>query len=84
VGGSGERSSFLKSFPSTTRGHYYASNYRAVYSEGSSAKAPATLKVKDVICLDHRYIVCLNENKTQKGAEDHQGYDWHPGRKTEK
>lgn len=42
-----------------------------VVREPRSAKAgPATLKVKQVLVEDRRYIVCLNENQAKKDAAD--------------
>ena len=47
--------------------------YREVHPEGSSAKDPSPLKVKDVVLLGgHRYIVCLNEKQARKDAADRQ------------
>jgi len=50
-----------------------AGRYREVHPEGSSAKDPSPLKVKDVVLLGgHRYIVCLNEKQARKDAADRQ------------
>jgi len=47
--------------------------YREVHPEGSSAKDPSPLKVKEVTLLGgHRYIVCLNEKQARKDAADRQ------------
>jgi len=50
-----------------------AGRYREVHPEGSSAKDPSPLKVKEVVLLGgHRYIVCLNEKQARKDAADRQ------------
>ena len=49
-----------------------AGRYREVHPEGSSAKAPSPLKVKEVIVDQRRYIVCLNEKQARKDAADRQ------------
>lgn len=50
-----------------------AGRYREVHPEGSSAKAPSPLKVKEVVLLGgHRYVVCLNEKQAWKDAADRQ------------
>jgi transposase len=50
-----------------------AGRYREVYLEGSSAKDPSPLKVKEVVLLGGcRYIVCLNEKQARKDAADRQ------------
>jgi len=47
--------------------------YREVHPEGSSAKDPSPLKVKEVTLLGgHRYIVCLNEKQARKDVADRQ------------
>jgi transposase len=47
--------------------------YREVHPEGSSAKDPSPLKVKEVVLLGGcRYIVCLNEKQARKDAADRQ------------
>jgi hypothetical protein len=44
-----------------------------VHPEGSSAKDPAPLKVKEVVLMGgSRYIVCLNEKQARKDALDRQ------------
>jgi transposase len=50
-----------------------AGRYREVHPEGSSAKDPSPLKVKEVVLLGGlRYIVCLNEKQARKDAADRQ------------
>ena len=49
-----------------------AGRYREVHPEGSSAKDPSPLKVKEVIVDKSRYIVCLNEKQARKDAADRQ------------
>lgn len=49
-----------------------AGRYREVHPEGSSAKDPSPLKVKEVIVDKKRYIVCLNEKQARKDAADRQ------------
>jgi transposase len=50
-----------------------AGRYREVHTEGSSAKDPSPLKVKEVVLLGGcRYIVCLNEKQARKDAADRQ------------
>jgi transposase len=50
-----------------------AGRYREVHPEGSSAKDPSPLKVKEVVLLGgHRYVVCLNEKQARKDAADRQ------------
>jgi len=49
-----------------------AGRYREVHPEGSSAKDPSPLKVKEVIVDQSRYIVCLNEKQARKDAADRQ------------
>ncbi len=49
-----------------------AGRYREVHPEGSSAKDPSPLKVKEVIVDGNRYIVCLNEKQARKDAADRQ------------
>jgi transposase len=49
-----------------------AGRYREVHPEGSSAKDPSPLKVKEVKVDDRRYIVCLNEKQARKDAADRQ------------
>jgi transposase len=50
-----------------------AGRYREVHPEGSSAKDPSPLKVKEVTLLGgHRYVVCLNEKQARKDAADRQ------------
>jgi len=49
-----------------------AGRYREVHPEGSSAKDPSPLKVKEVRMDDRRYIVCLNEKQARKDAADRQ------------
>jgi hypothetical protein len=46
--------------------------YREVHPEGSSAKDPSPLKVKEVKVDDRRYIVCRNEKQARKDAADRQ------------
>ena len=49
-----------------------AGRYREVHLEGSSAKDPPPLKVKEVMVDGRRYIVCLNEKQARKEAADRQ------------
>jgi transposase len=49
-----------------------AGRYREVQPEGSSAKDPSPLKVKEVMVDGRRYIVCLNEKQARKDAADRQ------------
>jgi transposase len=49
-----------------------AGRYREVHPEGSSAKDPSPLKVKEVVVDDRRYIVCLNEKQARKDVADRQ------------
>jgi transposase len=49
-----------------------AGRYREVHPEGSSAKDPSPLKVKEVMVDGRRYIVCLNEKQARKEAADRQ------------
>ena len=44
--------------------------YHEVTPKGTGAKAPAPLKVKDVLVGDRRYIVCLNEDQARKDRHD--------------
>jgi len=44
--------------------------YTQVREEGKSAKDPAPLKVKQIDCGGHRYIVCLNDRQARKEAKD--------------
>jgi transposase len=44
--------------------------YREVRPEGVSSKDPASLKVKEVVVNDTRYIVCLNPAQARKEAND--------------
>ncbi len=44
--------------------------YREVYPEGNSSKAPSPLQVKEVKYEDKRYIVCLNTRQARKDAAD--------------
>jgi transposase len=44
--------------------------YREVRQEGLHTKAPAPLKVKEVVENGTRYIVCLNPRRAQKDAHD--------------
>jgi len=46
--------------------------YREVRPEGSSSKDPAPLKVKEVVLIGKRYIVCLNPKQARKDARDRQ------------
>jgi transposase len=46
--------------------------YREVRPEGSFAKDPAPLKVKEVVLNGKRYIVCLNSKQARKDARDRQ------------
>jgi transposase len=49
-----------------------AGRYREVHPEGSSTKDPSSLKVKEVMVDDRRYIVCMNERQARKDAADRQ------------
>jgi transposase len=49
-----------------------AGRYHEVHPEGSSAKDPSPLKVKEVMVDGRRYIVCLNEKQARKEAADRQ------------
>jgi transposase len=50
-----------------------AGRYREVHPEGTSAKDPSPLKVKEVVLLGgRRYVVCLNEKQARKDAADRQ------------
>jgi transposase len=49
-----------------------AGRYREVQPEGSSAKDPSPLKVKEVMVDGRRYIVCLNEKQARKDTADRQ------------
>ena len=49
-----------------------AGRYREVHPEGSSARDPSPLKVKEVMVDGRRYIVCLNEKQARKEAADRQ------------
>jgi transposase len=49
-----------------------AGRYSEVHPEGSSAKDPSPLKVKEVMVGGRRYIVCLNEKQARKEAADRQ------------
>jgi len=44
--------------------------YSEVYPEGLTSKDPATLKVKEVVHNDKRYIVCMNTRQARKDAAD--------------
>jgi transposase len=46
--------------------------YREVHPQGSFAKDPAPLKVKEVVLNGKRYIVCLNSKQARKDARDRQ------------
>jgi len=45
-------------------------NFREVFPESSSSKAPSPLKVKEVALDNRRYIVCLNDRQARKDAAD--------------
>jgi transposase len=49
-----------------------AGRYGEVNPEGTSAKDPSPLKVKEVMVDGRRYIVCLNEKQARKEAADRQ------------
>jgi transposase len=49
-----------------------AGRYHEVHPEGSSAKDPSPLMVKEVMVDGRRYIVCLNEKQARKEAADRQ------------
>ena len=50
-----------------------AGRYREVHPEGSYAKDPSPLKVKEVVLLGgSRYVLCLNEKQARKDAADRQ------------
>jgi transposase len=40
--------------------------YSEVYPEGITSKDPSPLKVKQVLCNEKRYIVCLNTRQARK------------------
>ena len=44
--------------------------YSEVYPEGVTSKDPSPLKVKQVLCNEKRYIVCLNTRQARKDARD--------------
>jgi transposase len=44
--------------------------YSEVYPEGLTSKDPASLKVKEVLHNDKRYIVCMNTRQARKDAAD--------------
>jgi transposase len=44
--------------------------YQEVVPERTRSKAPAPLKVKEVVIDSRRYIVCLNEEEARKDAHD--------------
>ncbi len=44
--------------------------YTEVYPEGTSAKDPSPLRVKQVVHDDTRYIVCVNSRQARKDAAD--------------
>ena len=44
--------------------------YRQVTVKGKGGKAPAPLKVKEVLVAERRYIVCYNEDQAKKDAGD--------------
>ena len=46
--------------------------YREVHPEGTSAKDPSPLKVKEVMVDSRRYILCLNKKQARKEAADRQ------------
>ena len=46
--------------------------YQEVYPKGINKKAPAPLKVKEVVVENRRYIVCLNEDQAEKDCHDRQ------------
>jgi transposase len=46
--------------------------YTEVYPESVDRRKPAPLKVKEVVCDDIRYIVCLNQRQARKDAADRQ------------
>ena len=49
-----------------------AGRYQEVVPEGVSSKAPAPLKVKEVLLDGKRYIVCINSKQARKEARDRQ------------
>jgi len=49
-----------------------AGRYQEVVPEGVSSKAPAPLKVKEVLLDGKRYIVCINPKQARKEARDRQ------------
>ncbi|MDA8135526.1 MAG: IS1634 family transposase [Desulfobacteraceae bacterium] len=49
-----------------------AGRYREVYPENADRSQPSSLKVKEVVHGDTRYIVCLNERQARKDAADRQ------------
>ena len=44
--------------------------YQQVEVKGKGSKAPAPLKVKEVLVAERRYIVCYNEDQARKDAND--------------
>ena len=46
--------------------------YEEVHPKGTHSKAPSSLKVKEVMLDDVRYIICLNEDQAKKDATDRQ------------
>lgn len=44
--------------------------YQEVYPEGTRSKAPAPLKVKEVLVEGRRYILCVNTRQARKDAQD--------------
>ena len=48
----------------------HGGRYQEVYPEGTTNKAPAPLKVKEVPVNGQRYIVCLNTKQARKDAAD--------------
>jgi transposase len=44
--------------------------YYEVYPTSSHGKAPAALKVKEVVVSDTRYVVCVNEDQVSKDRHD--------------
>ena len=49
-----------------------AGRYHEVTPKSSNAKAPAPLKVKQVILDGRRYVVCLNDDQAKKDRHDRQ------------
>jgi transposase len=47
-----------------------AGRYRVVLPKSKSKKAPAPLKVKDVVIDGRQYVVCVNEDQAHKDAAD--------------